>query len=307
MSKQQVVWMNGEMRKWENAQIHVMAHALHYGYGFFEGIRAYKTPSGQSAIFKLREHIKRLFNSAKVGGITIPHSIEEISQACIDVMKQNRIAEGYIRPVTFLGLGSFGLYPAKNPVETAVAAWEWGPYLGKEALEKGIKTKISTFARYLPVSAMAHTKMTGAYALSVMAKMEAINLGYEEAILLDADGYVAEGSAENIFIVNNNQIITPPRMAILPGITRDTIMTLARELGYQVIEERFSRDLLYLSEEAFFTGTGAEITPICSVDDKVIGAGKRGPVTKLIQDVYFKCVRGEETKHQDWLTYYDVT
>lgn len=306
METEKMIWVNGELCAWDDAKFHVLSHGLHYGYGCFEGIRSYKTKQGGSIIFRLHDHIQRLFNSAKVIDSSIPYSMDVIEQACIDVVRANQLEEGYIRPIAFTGAGSFGVYPANNPVQMVIAAWKWGSYLGDNALQNGIKTKMSTYVRFHPNCAMVQAKITGNYASGVMAKMEAIKQGYDEAILLDTDGFVAEGSGENIFIVENDCIITPPRMAILPGITRDTIMVLAHKLGYRVLEQRFPRDQLYTADEAFFTGTAAEVTPIISVDGRVIANGKPGEITLRLQDAYFKCVHGEWPEQQNWLAHYDL-
>jgi branched-chain amino acid aminotransferase len=302
----QTIWLDGKWVAWDEANVHLMTHSLHYGSGVFEGIRAYKISSKQSAIFRLQDHIQRLLNSAKILGINTPYTLEEICQACKEVMIRNQLEEGYIRPIIFIGTGGFGINPAKNTIQVGVAAWKWGTYLGKEALEKGIKTKISSFTRFSPNSAMLTAKITGNYALSVLAKTEAIKQGCEEAILLDNDGYVAEGSGENIFIVTEGQLRTPPRMSILPGITRDSIISLAKDMGLSICKQRFGRDLLYTADEAFFTGTAAEVTPIYSVDDRIIGQGKVGTITAQLQQSYFKLVHGEIPKYEKWLSYYQI-
>lgn len=304
--KDQQIWLDGKWLAWDEANVHIMTHSLHYGSGVFEGIRAYKLQSGQSAIFRLQDHIQRLFNSAKILGIDTPFSPEDICNACIELLIRNRLDDGYLRPIIFIGTGGFGVNPAKNTIQVAIAAWKWGAYLGDEALEKGIKTKISSFTRFNPNSAMLNAKVTGNYALSVLAKTEAIRQGCEEAILLDNDGYVAEGSGENIFIVTEGQLQTPPRMSILPGITRDSIISLAKDMDLNVCKQRFGRDLLYTADEAFFTGTAAEVTPIHSVDDRIIGQGKVGPITSQLQKSYFKLVHGENPKYEKWLTYYQI-
>jgi branched-chain amino acid aminotransferase len=307
MHEHAYIWFNGQFQAWDNCNIHIMSHGLHYGFGVFEGIRAYKTHDGRSAIFRLDDHIRRLFDSAKIVGIEIPYTYDQIIQASLNTVAMNQLEEAYLRPIVFLGTGSFGINPIKNVTHTAIAVWKWGAYLGKEALEKGIKTKISSYTRFHPNSAMMSAKTTGNYALSVMAKVEAARHGCEEAILLDSDGYVAEGSGENIFIIRNNEIITPPCMSILSGITRDSVITLAKEHGYTITEQRFARDMLYSADEAFFTGTAAELTPIYSVDDRVIGAGKPGPITSTLQQQYFDVIRGKNSKHDAWLNYYTLS
>ncbi len=306
MNETQLIWMNGELIPWEQAKTHVLTHGLHYGTGFFEGIRSYQTKKNFSAVFRLKEHITRFFNSAKILGFDLPYNAETIHSAIINLLTENQIHAGYIRPLAYLNSDTLGLFPQNSRLDVIIAAWEWGTYLGNDALTKGIRTKISTFHRYPPHTAMAHGKISGQYTLSVMAKMEAKRDGYDEAILLDVDGLVAEGSAENIFIVVNNQLITPPKIAILPGITRDTVMTLAKDLNLSVVEQRFSRDQLYIADEIFLTGTAAEITPVIEVDGRKIAAGKRGPITQKLQERFFALVQAELSEYHHWLDFYSL-
>ena len=297
------IWIDGKLVDWEKATIHVLTHTLHYGLGVFEGIRLYKTTDERSAIFRNFDHTRRLKNSAKIMQLDIKYSLEDIMNANKVVVKANKLAEGYIRPIIFLGAGSMGLYPKDNPVITAIAAWEWGAYLGEEGIKRGIRVKTSSIIRY-PVNVfMTKSKTAGAYVNSIMAKREAVACGYDEALMLDPDGFVAEASGENIFIVKNGILYTTPPTSILPGITRDSVMKLAADIGIDVREERFTRDEVYIADEAFFTGTAAEITPIREVDDRIIGEGKPGPITTKLQEMFFDVVRGNNPKYSDWLDF----
>ena len=301
MKEAEKIWMDGKFVDWKDANVHVLTHTLHYGLGLFEGIRCYKTQKG-SAIFRLKEHVDRLFASAHISQIKIPFSKKEITDAIIDTVRVNRLEECYIRPIAFIGYGEMGLYVNSNPINVSIAAWPWGTYLGDEGLKNGIRVKISSFTRHHVNISMTKTKICGYYVNSQLAKREVKKSGYDEAILLDPEGYVAEGPGENIFIVRNNSIKTTPLTSILEGITRDSIIQLARERGIAVTEERFTRDELYISDEAFFTGTAAEVTPIREVDDRIVGAGKPGPISKELQQAYFNCVHGKDEKHKEWLT-----
>jgi branched-chain amino acid aminotransferase len=303
MEKLKYIWMDGELVEWAEAKIHVLTHSLHYGLAAFEGIRSYQTEDGRSAIFRLKEHIQRLFNSARIIQIEIPFSFERICSACIETLKANNLKEGYIRPVAYIGEGVMGVHPASNPIKVMIAVWKWGAYLGEDAITKGIRAKLSSYTRYHVNSIMTKGKLTGNYVSSVLAKREAVSLGYDEAILLDPEGYIAEGTGENIFIVRDKRLITPPPTSILLGITRQTVMEIAREAGFQLVEERFSRDELYIAEEAFFTGTAAEITPIREVDGRKIADGKPGPITRHLQGIFFDIVRGKNKRYESWLTY----
>ena len=297
------IWMDGKMIDWNKAQVHVLAHTLHYGLGVFEGIRCYRCQDGKSAVFRLKEHVDRLFDSALIAQITIPYSREEIGQAVIEILKINKLSEGYIRPIVFIGDGEMGLYVKEYPVRVAIACWSWGAYLGEEGLNKGIRAKISSFTRHHVNVSMTKAKISGNYVNSILAKKEVTAIGYDEAILLDTEGYICEASGENVFIVKDGIIKTPPPTSILKGITRDVVITIAQDKGIKVVEQRFTRDELYTADEAFFTGTAAEITPIREVDDRTIGEGTRGPTTKSIQGAFFDTVQGKEEKYKDWLSY----
>ena len=302
IKKTEKIWMDGRFVDWDNANVHVMTHTLHYGLGVFEGIRCYETKGGP-AIFRLKEHVQRLFKSAHIFLLAIPYSEKEIEEAIIKTVKINKIKECYIRPLVYIGYGAMGLYPKDNPVKVAVSVWPWGAYLGDDGLKNGIRVKVSSFIRNHVNSQMSRAKACGYYINSQLAKKEAISLGYDEALLLDTDGYVAEGSGENIFIVRNGRLKTTPLTSVLEGITRDSIMKIARDLKIEVIEERFTRDELYIADEAFFTGTAAEVTPIREVDGRVIGEGRAGRITKKLQSVFFDSVKGKNKKYESWLTY----
>ncbi len=296
------IWMNGKMVNWNDAQVHVLTHTLHYGLGVFEGIRYYPTPEGPG-IFRLEDHIKRLYDSCHVCRIEVPYDWDTLWDAHLDVVRVNGLADGYIRPVVYIKDGPMGLLVTDDhPVGVFIATWAWGAYLGEEGLKNGIRTKIASFARHHVNASMTKAKINGAYVNSILAKREAHQSGYDETIMLDSSGFVSEGSGENLFIVRDGVIKTTSLTSILNGITRDTVMTLAGELGYEVVEDRFTRDELYIADEAFFTGTAAEITPIREVDDRIIGEGKPGPVTKVIQEAYFKVVHGEDPNHKGWVT-----
>ena len=299
--KTKKIWMDGKFVDWDAAQVHVLAHTLHYGVGVFEGIRCYKTANGKSAVFRLREHVDRLFASAHIVLLEIPFTPEQIRDAIRKTLVTNQLAEGYIRPIVFIGEGEMGLFVRTNPVRVAIAVWTWGAYLGEEGLKKGIRAKVSSFNRHHVNAAMSKGKINGYYVNSVLAKWEVKKAGYDEAVLLDTEGYVAEGSGENVFIVRNGVLITTPLTSILPGITRDAVLTIARKLDIPVKETRFTRDEMYIADEMFFTGTAAEITPVREVDDRKVGQGKPGPVTKKIQDAFFDIVRGKDKFFASWL------
>ncbi|MDA8214807.1 MAG: branched-chain amino acid transaminase [Nitrospiraceae bacterium] len=302
INKTEKIWMDGKFVNWDDAKIHIMTHTLHYGLGAFEGIRCYNTPKGP-AIFKLNEHVKRLFQSAHIFLMEIPFAEDEIKKAIIDMVKANKQKECYIRPLVYIGYGAMGLYPKGNPVNVAIAAWPWGAYLGEEGLEKGIRVKVSSYIRNHVNSNMSRGKICGYYVNSQIAKKEAISAGYDEALLLDTEGYVSEGSGENIFIVRNGVLKTTPLTSVLEGITRDSIITIAKNAGIDTREERFTRDEVYIADEAFFTGTAAEVTPIRELDGRVIGDGKRGKITKKLQSIFFDIVKGKNKKYESWITY----
>jgi branched-chain amino acid aminotransferase len=301
--KTEKIWFNGEMVRWEEAKIHVLTHALHYGTAYFEGIRCYALENGRSAVFRLAEHMLRLADSGKILGFPLPYGIEELQQATLDLIRANNLKECYIRPLAFVGLGDMGLYAPKNPVGVCIAVWPWGAYLGDEGLRNGIRAKVSSYTRHHVNVMMTKSKAAGNYINSVLAKTEVKKAGYDEAVMLDAEGYVSEASGENIFVIRNGKVKTTPLTSILPGITRDSIITIARDNGYEVVEERFTRDELYTADEAFFTGTAAELTPIREVDDRQIGAGCRGPITEEIQRNFFDVIKGKEKKYSHWLAY----
>ncbi|MFW5487152.1 MAG: branched-chain amino acid transaminase [Desulfovibrio sp.] len=301
------IWFNGKLVPWGEANVHVLTHALHYGTAVFEGIRAYKCVDGRSAVFRLKEHAERLVESGKILGLPVPYSSEEIADAIIETLQANKLDAAYIRPLVFVGEGGMGVHPGKNPMHTCIAAWEWGAYLGEDALAKGIRIKTSTFTRHHVNIMMTKAKASGNYVNSVLAKMEAVADGYDEAMMLDPDGYVSEGSGENLFIVTKSGALkTAPLTSVLAGITRDSVMTMARDMGYEVLEQRFTRDELYTAPEAFFTGTAAELTPIRECDNRVIGKGKAGEVALNLQKEFFNVVTGANPKYSDWLHYYEV-
>lgn len=295
------IWMNGSFVGWDDAKVHILTHSLHYGTGVFEGIRCYKTDTG-SAVFRLPEHVNRFFESAHILQMEMPFTREAVTEAILETIRVNKIEACYIRPLAYIGYGAMGVFPKENPIQVSIAVWPWGSYLGEEGLQNGIRVKISSFIRPHVNATMVRSKTTANYANSLLAKREALTNGYDEAMLLDTDGYVAEGSGENVFMVRKGVIKTPPLTSILEGITRETIMQLAAERGMRLVEERFTRDELYIADEAFFTGTAAEITPIREVDDRKIGTGKPGPITKEMQAEFFKIVHGRESRHADWLT-----
>jgi len=301
LDKTKKIWMDGKLVNWDDAKVHVLTHTLHYGLGAFEGIRCYKTQKG-SAIFRLDEHVDRLFASAHIFMIEIPYTKKQISTAIIDTIKVNKLAECYIRPLVYIGYGAMGLYPKGNPINVSIAAWPWGAYLGDDGLKNGIRIKVSSFTRHHVNTTMTRAKICGYYVNSQIAKKEAISCGYDEALMLDTEGYVSEASGENIFIVKNGQLKTTPLTSILDGITRDSIIKIAKDNKINVMEERFTRDDVYIADEAFFTGTAAEVTPIREVDGRIIGEGKRGKITKKLQTIFFDIVKGKNNKYKSWLT-----
>jgi branched-chain amino acid aminotransferase len=300
--KTEKIWFDGEMVRWEDAKVHVLSHALHYGTAYFEGIRCYELADGRSAVFRLEEHLQRLADSGKILGFPLPYSVEQLCQATCDVIHANKLKACYIRPLAFLGLGELGVYAPQNPVNVCIAVWPWGAYLGDDGIKNGIRAKVSSYTRHHVNVTMTKSKTAANYVNSVLAKAEVKKAGYDEAIMLDTEGYVSEASGENIFIVRRGKIKTTPLTSILPGITRESIITLARDKAYEVVEERFTRDELYIADEAFFTGTAAELTPIREVDDRQIGAGRRGPVTEDIQNTFFDVIKGKAAeKYAKWL------
>jgi len=296
-----VIWYDGEMVEWRNATTHVLTHSLHYGMGVFEGIRAYKTPKG-TAIFRLQAHTDRLFESAHIMNMKIPFTKEQINEAVIASVRDNKLDSAYIRPLAFYGSEGMGIRADNLKVHLIVAAWHWGAYMGDEALKNGIKVRTSSFTRHHVNITMTRAKSSGAYVNSMLALQEAVSGGADEALLLDPEGYVAEGSGENIFLVKDGVIYTPEVTACLNGITRNTILTLAKARGIEIVEKRITRDEVYIADEAFFTGTAAEVTPIREVDGRQIGIGSRGPVTAVLQKAYFDLVTGETDDHAEWRT-----
>jgi branched-chain amino acid aminotransferase len=294
--------MNGSFVKWNDATVHILTHSLHYGTGVFEGIRCYKTKAG-SAVFRLQEHVDRFFDSAHICQLEMPFTRDAVHEAILETIRVNKIDACYIRPLAHIGYGAMGVFPKENPIHVSIAVWPWGSYLGEEGVKNGIRVKISSFTRPHVNATMVRSKTTANYANSLLAKREALKDGYDEALLLDTDGYVAEGSGENVFIVRKGVIKTPPLTSILEGITRDAIIQLSMERGMRLVEDRFTRDEFYIADEAFFTGTAAEITPIREVDNRAIGKGKPGPVTTELQAAFFDIVHGKDDRHADWLTY----
>lgn len=297
------IWFNGEMVPWEKATVHVMTYALHMGSSIFEGIRCYSTPRGP-AVFRLPEHIRRLSDSARIYRMDLPYDIPQVMDACREVIRVNGLQGAYLRPLAWLGLGEMGTNPIGHPVEMMVGAFEWGAYLGEEGLENGVDVCVSSWRRLAPDTIPTLAKAGGTYLSSQLISREAKTNGFAEGIGLDANGYVSEGSAENLFLVRDGVVITPPvSAAILPGITRDAVMTIARHLGYEVREQVLPREALYVADEIFFTGTAAEVTPVRSVDRLTVGSGKRGPVTAAIQKMYFAIARGQEEDRWGWLSH----
>ena len=303
MQKSEVIWFDGEFVPWERAQVHVLTHTLHYGLGVFEGIRCYETTDGRSAVFRLHDHTRRLFASAHILNLAIPFSEQAIDDACLETIRRNKLRECYIRPLVFLGEGEMGLNATSNPVRVVIVVWPWGSYLGDEGVRNGIRVKTSSFQRFHVNTLMTKAKAVGHYVNSILANQEVRRVGYDEALMLDTDGFVAEASGENLFIVRDGIVKTPPLTSVLPGITRATLITLLRERGHTVVEERFTRDEVYIADEAFFTGTAAEVTPVRELDDRAIGSGRPGPVTAAMQKAYFALIRGGDPGHRDWLSF----
>lgn len=302
IKKTEKIWMDGKLIRWDDAKIHILTHTLHYGLGVFEGIRCYETSRGP-AVFRLDEHIRRLIKSAHIFLMDVPYSEGEIREAIIKTIRANKLKECYIRPLVYIGYGAMGIHPKGNPINLSIAVWPWGTYLGEEGIKRGIRVKTSSFIKSHVNSNMSRAKVCGYYVNSQLAKNEAVSLGFDEALFLDADGYVSEGPGENIFIIRGGILKTTPLTSILEGITRESIMTIAKDEGLTVREERFTRDEVYISDEAFFTGTAAEVTPIREMDGRLIGTGMPGKITKNLQKIFFDTVKGKNRKYKYWLTY----
>jgi len=299
----ETIWLDGEWMPWDEARVHVLTHSLHYGLGVFEGIRCYRTADDRSAVFRLPEHIRRLYDSAHINMLEVPFKSELVSEVVLDALRRNDLSEGYIRPLVFIGDGAMGLNPGDNAVRVAVIAWEWGKYLGEEGMARGIRAKVSTFARHHVNAKMTNGKTCGDYVNSILAKREALLDGYDEAVMLDTQGLVSECSGENIFVVRDGKIKTPPLGTILDGITRATVIQVARDRGMDIEEAGITRDDLYIADEIFLTGTAAEVTPIREIDHRSIGSGKRGPITEQLQSAFFEIVEGRDDRYADWLSY----
>ncbi len=296
------VWFDGQMVRWEEARVHVLAHTLHYGLGVFEGIRCYELAGGGSAVFRLRDHVRRLLDSARIVDLPMRWDEETIVEACLQTVRDNGLKECYLRPIAFVGEGAMGLGARDNPTHLAILAWPWGAYLGEEGLRRGIRAKVSSFARPGVNALMARAKVVGHYVNSILAKREVLQAGYDEAILLDAQGYVCEASGENVFVVRDGRVVTPPAGAsLLGGITRDTVQHILRHLDVPLTERLVARDELYLADEVFLCGTAAEVTPVREVDDRTVGSGSRGPLTERVQKAYFDVVRGRLSLEAAWL------
>lgn len=304
VDKVEKIWLDGELVDWDKANVHILTHSLHYGLGAFEGIRCYEQADGRSAVFRLREHIDRLRASAHIATIPFPWTVDEVCSACLETIRANKLKECYIRPLVFLGDGSMGLAALDNDSRLSVITWKWGAYLGDEAIKSGIRAKVSSFARSGVNAMMPKGKIVGHYVNSILAKREVMAAGYEEAIMLDAQGYVAEASGENIFVIKDGTVHTPPLGAsILGGITRDTTLQLLASMNIPVVERLIGRDELYIADEVFMVGTAAEVTPVREVDDRQVGDGTRGPISERVQTRYFETVRGQEPLDPNWLTH----
>ena len=297
------IWLDGRFVDWSEARVHVLTHTLHYGLGVFEGMRCYRTADGRSAVFRLDDHLRRLYDSAHINLMEVPFAREAVEQACLETLRQNDLPEGYLRPLVFIGDGEMGLNPGGNAIRMAVIAWSWGRYLGEEGVERGIRAKVSTFSRHHVNAKMTKGKTCGDYVNSILAKREALLDGYDEAILLDTQGLVSEASGENIFVVRDRVLATPSLYGVLGGVTRDTVIELAHDKGIRVEERAISRDELYVADEVFLTGTAAEVTPIREIDRRRVGAGARGPLTTLLQSAFFDVVSGRDRKYERWLTH----
>ena len=297
-----VIWFDGQMVPWRDAQVHVLTHTLHYGLGVFEGVRAYQTDRG-TAIFRLAEHTDRFFGSAHILGMKIPYDAKTLNDAQVAVVRENGLASAYLRPLAFYGSEGMGIRADMLQTHIAIATWEWGAYLGEEGLEKGIRVRTSSFTRHHVNITMCRAKACGNYINSILALQEALSAGADEALMLDSSGYVMEGTGENIFLIRNGVVYTPDLTSALEGITRDTVIRLIAEAGLELIEKRITRDEVYVADEVFFTGTAAEVTPVRELDGRQIGNGSRGPITEMLQARYFDCVQGRDSQHDDWLTF----
>ena len=297
------IWLDGRLVDWDQGRVSLLTHTLHYGLGVFEGIRCYRNADGRSAVFRLPEHVRRLFESAHINLMEIPFTPQQVTEAILETLRANRLEEGYVRPLVFIGDGAMGLNPGDNPIRVAVIVWPWGAYLGEDGLERGIRAKVSTFCRHHVNAKMTKGKTCGDYVNSILAKREALLDGYDEAILLDTEGLVSEASGENVFVVRDGQIHTPPLPTVLDGITRASVIEVARDKGIPVTETHVTRDELYIADEVFLTGTAAEVTPIREIDHRTVGEGRRGPITKTLQDAFFAIVAGRQRKYESWLTY----
>ncbi len=304
VEKADFIWMQGRLVAWEDAKVHVLTHTLHYGVGAFEGIRCYECEDGRSAVFRLREHLVRLDQSCRILGIESPYSVDQLVDACLETIRANRLKACYIRPLIYVADGEMGLGSAMvNPIHASIAVWPWGSYLGDEGLANGIRVRTSSFQRMHVNTLMTKAKATGHYVNSILASIEARRGGYDEALMLDVDGYAAEGCGENLFVVRGGKVKTPPIATVLEGITRNSVLDILRDQGVAVVEERFTRDEIYIADEAFLTGTAAEVTPVQSLDDRRIGAGRPGPITRGVQKEYFAILRGQRAAFSHWLTY----
>ncbi len=302
LEETEFIWFNGKMQKWKETQTHFLTHSLHYGTAVFEGIRCYKTEKGP-AVFRLKDHIKRLIESGKIAGMEIPYTEEELVKATKEVIKKNKVNECYIRPIAYYGYGKMGLDTKGAVIDVGIALWPWGAYLGEEGKLKGIRAKVSSYSRHHVNSMMIHAKISGSYVNSTMAKMESLKAGYEEAVMLDTQGFVAECTGENIFIAKGGKVFTPPTSVCLKGITRDSVINILKDNGIEVIEKQLSRDEVYVADECFLTGTAAEITPIRELDDKKIGSGSAGKITQMVQEKYHSIIHGKDKKYEKWLDF----
>lgn len=297
------IWIDGQFVNWADANVHILTHTLHYGLGVFEGIRCYRGDDNSSAVFRLKEHVRRLFESAHINLMEVPYAREEIEATILETLRQNHLDEGYVRPIIFIGDGEMGLHPGDNPIRVAVCAWTWGAYLGAEGMEQGIHAKVSTFNRHFVNSKMTKGKTCGDYVNSILAKREALLDGYDEAIMLDTQGLVSEATGENLFTVRGGVVKTPPLPTVLDGITRNSVIEIARDAGIEVVELPITRDELYIADEVFLTGTAAEVTPIREIDRRSVGEGRRGPIAKQLQESFFRAAKGQDERYARWLTF----